>query len=201
MAASLIERITAQPAVHHSVYQDGTRWISLGYLAGGPAGLLNFAQTPKLAAPAFQVDGERAWAKPQLQGVNGLNDFAMVVVLTDSFDTGRIWLEQIQPQMDSPIPFLLVASAQAAPLLRPYLDGGQADGMVSGLAGAASYEQLRQQPGSGTAIWDAFQAGMIGSIAFILIGGIAYLILGLVKPPKTNQETAVSEGVERHGTG
>jgi len=201
LAASLIERVTAQPAVHHAPYIDGSRWISLGYLAGGPAGLLNFSQTPMLAAPAFQAGGERAWAKPIMQGVTGLDDFAMVVVLTDSYDSGRIWLEQIQPQLGSSTPFLMVASAQAAPLLRPYLDGGQADGLVSGLAGAASYEQLRQRPGSGTASWDAFQAGMIGSIALILIGGIVYLILGTVKRPKTKREAAASEGAESHGNG
>jgi hypothetical protein len=154
-----------------------------------------------LAAPAYQPDGERAWTKPPLQGVSGLNDFAMVVVLTDSYDTGRMWLEQIQPELSSSIPFMMVASAQAAPLLRPYLDGGQADGMVSGLAGAASYEQLRQQPGAGTASWDAFQAGMIGSIALILIGSIVYQILGLVRRPRTAPEAAASEGVEPHGTG
>jgi hypothetical protein len=201
LSASLMERVTAQPAAHRTAYQDGTRWISLGYLAGGPAGLLNFAATPALAVPAYQADGERAWAKPVMQGVNSLGDFAMVVVVTDSYDTGRIWLEQIQPVLGAQIPFLMVASAQAAPLLRPYLDGGQADGLVSGLAGAASYEQLRQQPGSATASWDAYQAGMIASIGLVLIGGIVYLILGMVKRPQPKKEAAASEGVEQHGSG
>ncbi len=59
--------------------------------------------------------------------------------------SGRIWVEQLQSQkqIDTTLakkPLLVVASAQAGPLLQPYVVSGQVTGMISGISDAAEFE-------------------------------------------------------------
>jgi len=143
--------------------------INLGYLPGGATSLLEFAQRPAGAAPLDQ-NGVPAWDQPVLQGVQTIQDFKMVLVLTDSAETGRAWVEQVQPVLGS-APLVMVASAQAGPLLLPYLDAGQVKGLVSGLMGGATYEQLIRKPNIANKDWGAYQMGMLAGILMLVLGG------------------------------
>ena len=90
--------------------------MNLSYLAGGTSSLLEFANRPRSAAPVAldtSVTGQLPWQRPALQGINSLQDFALVIVLTDSAETGRAWVEQVQPMLGS-TPLTMVTSAQAA---------------------------------------------------------------------------------------
>jgi hypothetical protein len=143
----------------------------LGYLAGGPAGLMEFSLRPQMAVPAFVNGG------PTVTGVNSLKDFSMVVLITDDQDTGRVWLEQIQPNMGANAPLILVSSAQASPVLSAYMDSGQIDGVVTGLAGGTTYELLRHRSGLGTGRWQSYQLVMAASLLVIVLGTAVVLIL------------------------
>jgi hypothetical protein len=66
---------------------------------------------------------------------------------------------------------VMVISAQAEPMIRPYYDSGQVDGLLTGLAGGRYYEQLIQRPGIAQGYWSAFSAGIIVAILAILVGG------------------------------
>jgi len=155
--------------------QSGQQYVNLGYLAGGPTGILNFASWPDKAAPFAwstdpKVDGYNAWVMPPLQGIVSLSDFKAVFVLTDSADTGRNWIEQAGPALGS-TPMLMVISAQAEPMMRPYYDSGQLKGLVTGLAGGKAYEQAVQHPGLGEAYWNPFSTGLLMAELLILVGG------------------------------
>ena len=156
------------------VDQRGEGYINLGYLAGGPAGVLGFAQNPSVTA-ANSVEGAPAWGTQPLQGVQNLSDFAALIILTDNPDTGRIWIEQAGPYLKNS-PLLMVISAQAEPMLRPYYDSGQIKGLVTGLAGGKAYEQANEPafPGPGLArrYWDAFSLSLFLAEMMILIGGL-----------------------------
>lgn len=168
------------PLVKDYQYPGGNKYINLGYLAGGPAGILYFADTPAEAIPVG-VDGQPAWSAGPLQGIQKLSDFAAVIILTDNADTGRNWIEQAGPQLGS-TPMLMVISAQAEPMIRPYLDSGQLKGLVSGLSEAKIYEQANQslgpihQFGLDNQYWDSFSVGML--VAELLI--VAGVVLGVV---------------------
>jgi hypothetical protein len=163
---------TTQPAGR---LQSGQTYVNLGYLAGGPTGILNFASWPAKAAPFAwstdpSVDGYNAWVMPPLQGVVNLSDFKAIFVLTDSADTGRNWIEQAGPSLGS-TPMLMVISAQAEPMMRPYYDSGQLKGLVTGLAGGKAYEQALQHSGLGQAYWNSFSTGLLMAEILILVGG------------------------------
>ena len=163
--------------------------INLGYLPGGITSLKEFALRPQQAAHyglTSTYDGLIPWDHPALQGVNKLTDFSMLIVITDSVDSGRAWVEQVQPALGN-VPMLLISSAQAAPMLEPYVQSGQVQGMISGLAGSVAYENILQQPGAGLSNWVAFQGGIAVVIALILVGILLQLFVILFASRKAKE--------------
>lgn len=175
----LAERFLKTTQASHG-YQSGQGYVNLGYLAGGPAGVLGFAEDPPATA-AYTVEGAPAWQMPPLQGLQNLSDFAAVIILTDNADTGRTWIEQAGPYLNTS-PMMMIISAQAEPMIRPYYDSQQVKGLVSGLAGGKAYEQANEQafqgPGLARGYWDAFSAGLFLAEVMILVGGLWSAIAG-----------------------
>lgn len=182
----LAERFISGPLAGHN-YQGGVTYLNLGYLSGGQVGIRAFAQNPSLAAP-MDIFSQAAWSLPPLQGVTALNQFALVILLTDDADAARSWVEQTQAARGA-VPFIVVSSAQAAPMIQPYYDSGQLTGMVSGLYGGAIIERQYNngRPGTARNYWDAYSLGMLFAMLVTLGGGFVNLGLGL-------RERAASRG-------
>ena len=49
------------------------------------------------AAMPLDVDGSPVWHTAPLQGITHFSDFASVILLTDSAEAGRVWIEQAGP--------------------------------------------------------------------------------------------------------
>jgi hypothetical protein len=158
-------------------YQSADHILNLGFLPGDAAGLRNFAQAPKAAAP-YTFDLQRAWETFPLQGVNLLSDFSAVVVITDNAEVLRSWVEQAQPALGQ-TPLFVVTSAQAGPLMQPYYDSGQIRGGLSGLSGGAMYSQILGRPGLADAYLNAFQVGTILAVLALVGGGFYHAMAAL----------------------
>ncbi len=160
---------------HH--YQDINQYANLGYIAGGAAGLRSFAESPRQIMP-YALDGSTVWADGRLAGIHALSDFNLVVVITESPETARNWIEQVKPGLGD-TPLLMVVSAQLEPLVRPYYDGypQQVNGLVSGLSGGAAYESTMPRPGLARRFWDAFSFGLPTAVLLILIGGLVNIFI------------------------
>ena len=170
-----LEKYNPQAA---QTYSLSTQTANLGYLAGGVASLQEFSLNPKQAAYYgldAKADGESIWDLAPLQGVNQLSEFSAVIVLTNSVETGRSWIEQVGPSLGGS-KLLFVTSAQASPLLLPYVRSGQAGGMVSGQLGGTAYEQLANLPGNGPAYWRAYQSGIYAIIGIMILGALLNLL-------------------------
>ena len=177
----LADDLLAEVNVRRPEYQISERTVNLGYLPGGTTSLLEFAQNPKGATPSSldtPISGIPAWDHPAVIGLGSLQDFALVVVITDSPETGRAWIEQVQPVLGS-VPLSMVASAQAGPLLQPYYDSGQIQGMTVGLQGGALYEQRSGRVSLANRFWGAYQSGSLVGLLLLLIGGIISAVIGL----------------------
>jgi hypothetical protein len=161
-------RTTSLVNVHQ--YQSGEQYVNLGYLAGGPAGILYLADSVTDAMP-ISVDGKSAWKTGPLLGIQSLSNFAAVIILTDNADTGRNWIEQAGPRLADK-PMLMIISAQAEPMIRPYFDSGQLKGLVSGLSDAKIYEQNYNRPGLANHYWNSFSVGMLVAELLIAAGAI-----------------------------
>jgi hypothetical protein len=164
---ALAERLLTNANIRQSVLQ----YRNLGYLPGGSAGVLGFIEAPGLIIPSA--------------GVESFSEYSALIVLTDHAESGRAWVEQLQtrkvvdPTLASQ-PLLMAASAQAGPLLQPYVSSRQITGMISGLSDAARFERLNNSgPGLARSYWDTFGIGVMLSVALIIIGGLWSLFTGM----------------------
>ncbi|HSL29582.1 MAG TPA: hypothetical protein VK900_10315 [Anaerolineales bacterium] len=170
---ALVERLLTSAQINTSDgfgYQAGLQYRNLGFLPGGSAGVLGFME-----APASVVSGA---------DVAAFSDYAAVVVLTDHAESGRVWVEQLQSrrQLDPALanqPLLMVASAQAGPLLLPYASSGQVDGMISGLSDAARYDANNGRSGAARLYWDPFGVGLSMAVIAIVAGSLWSLFTGI----------------------
>jgi hypothetical protein len=187
-AERLLARLTDLGAPQYVAPQQ---YVNLGYVPGGAIGLLGFAETPKQVLPRAMIGGS-AWGNsevPSLMGINSLADFAMLVVATENPDTARYWIEQVQPKLGGN-PLVMVVSAQAEPMVRPYYeaDPKQVQGLVSGLAAGASYEAMSGQWGMAGAYWSAFSAGMLVAGLLMLAGGLVNALSARLRRKKVSTE-------------
>jgi hypothetical protein len=171
-----------------TVWQAGQNYANLGFIPGGAAGLLSFAQSPQRIAPAYSETGKRAWDEGSLVNVQSISDFALAIVVTQNPDTARTWIEQVGPYLGDNTPLLMLLSAQAEPLVRPYYQQfqQQVKGMVIGLVGGASYENLNGQPLVALNYWDAFNLAVIVAVAIIFFGALINASLAAAGKRKTD---------------
>lgn len=175
-AERLISRVSQQG---EHAYLGINQFANLGFIPGGMAGLRSFAEAPQRILP-FALDGSLAWQSTPLQSIQKLENFALVVVATESPETAQAWIEQVQPLLGH-TPLLMVVSSQADPVVRPYYEGRpqQVQGLVTGLAGGASFESLQGRTGAARKYWDSFSLGLLLVVVLILAGGAISLALAL----------------------
>jgi len=187
----LADEMLAEVRNRRPEYVLADRTVNLGYLPGGTTSLLEFAQDPRRSTP-YAIDtplsGVKGWDHAAVSGVRSLQDFSLVIVLTDSPETGRAWIEQVQPVLGS-VPLMMVTSAQAGPMLQPYFDSSQIQGMVVGLQGGAMYEQMTGRVNQANRFYGAYQTGILVGLLLLILGGIISGVMG-VSTQKQAQKSA-----------
>jgi len=173
--AERLVRSVNQQMGHH--YLDVNQYTNLGYIAGGLNGIRSFASTPRRVMP-FDLQANEVWTATRLSGVAQLSDMSLVVVITESPETARNWIEQAGPLLGS-TPLLLVTSAQADPMLQPYYASNprQVQGMIAGLSGGMAYESTMPRTGQARRSWDAYSYGLPMAILIILFGSLLSVVL------------------------
>ena len=147
---------------------------NLGYLPGSSASLQEFINSPQQAARYglnAALDGVPTWNLPALAGVDSLDDFGLVLVLTDSAALGRTWVEQVGPALGS-VPLVMVSSAAASPMLLPYYESKQIGGLVAGMADGLAYQQLSPVQSFPAVTFVSLKAAA-GLAALALLAGLA----------------------------
>ena len=174
LAERFIEPFTL-PSSHS--YQRGQQFINLGYLPGGAAGVLAFSENPILTKP-LTTTGENAWTSSVLQDVGNLSEFKAIILLTSNEETARIWIEQTESQRGE-TQLMVVSSAQSGPMILPYVQSGQVDGMVTGLDNSAPIEYGNGgRPGMIRRYWDAYGFGLLTAVSLIVLGTLWSLVSG-----------------------
>lgn len=172
----LVERLLVntrinKPAPEGQDYQSGSQYFNAGYLPGGLAGVRGFIESPQTVLPSVNS--------------NQFSEFAAVIVITDQAESGQMWIEQLTlaKQSNSALAsqqLLVVASAQAGPMLQPYVSSRQLAGMISGIPDAARYEFVNNsRPGAVRSYWDAFGVGLMMAIVAIVLGSLWNVLNGI----------------------
>ncbi len=92
-----------------------------------------------------------------------------IIILTDSFNGGRNWLELVGPFISQDASLLMVASTQEATMFLPYFDSAQLDGLLAGLNESTLYNTALDNSSS-TSINKSYQAGLLIMVACFVIG-------------------------------
>jgi hypothetical protein len=165
------ERILRDSYLNVPSYNFEERNTNLGYLPGYGIGIQAFLSNPKTTSPGIDLN-LNIWEKPPLSEINTINDFDMIVLVTDNSENAKLWIEQINllvPDSD----LLLISSAKASPLLQPYLQTNQIDGMLSGIIGGLAFNLLSQSEMNNIGrYWAILQLGAIVFVFYILAGGV-----------------------------
>jgi hypothetical protein len=176
MAVRLVDRFGQKYG-----YENGVNLIHLGFLSGGPTAVQLFAIAPREAIlrgfslpVGLSQTTDSAWESAVLSEVNDLKDFGMIAVISSGTENARTWVEQARLRMGD-TPLVMVLSAGAEPLVRPYFEAErpQVNGILSGLPAAAAYERRIAQSGDAQGRWDSFGAGMFAA-EIVLIFGVAF---------------------------
>jgi hypothetical protein len=152
----------------HGTY--GVDWINLGFKIGsGP-----FVQAMAQNIPGLlEVDwrGRPLSQFPIMRGVTSFRDVSMLIDVTGSDTVEEYWIPFVHKPYGVPIGY--APTAVMAPMAYPYLDAGQLVGMITGMRGAAEYEQLLgyQDVGSWAMAGQSFAHAFI--LVLIVVGNVA----------------------------
>jgi hypothetical protein len=168
MAQRLLDRFASE-------YPYGQRTLNLGYLPGQTAGVRSLAFLS--SAPLFQNWAQRMEDYPAWQDVSGLGDVALIVDVADTPLAVRWWVEQMGPGTLVDRPMVAAVSSAADPTVRPYYNhidpkAGQLLGLVSGVTGAAAYENRLRQPGRAVEGLAAQSVAHLGLVVLSLGGTV-----------------------------
>lgn len=142
---------------------DGLSMIDLGYF-------------PVAALGAYEVSNRipSTWQfidLPKTSKVIPSDGYDGILILSDSYEGARSWVEQLSA-LTPQTPINLLVTAQAGPMLLPYWESGQVTGMVSGLSEAAEVETVLAKDNPVAIRWRAYQTGVFMLIALMMMGVI-----------------------------
>ena len=174
LADNLLKSVSLTHPSAAATYVSKEKYQILGYLPGGQSGMQSLLRDFKGSLPVG-LNLENTVEMASLTGIKTLNDFEAIMILTDNPDTARTWVEQVRPRLTKPAIWMAVSS-QVITLVRPYVRSGQIDGLISGVYGAASFEQIIQQPGAAAQIWNGYYTALLLSMVMIIAGGFVNFI-------------------------
>ncbi|MBI4769090.1 MAG: hypothetical protein HY784_01410 [Chloroflexi bacterium] len=104
--AVLQQATTDLQTIYHITYTHGVNYSNLGYIPGGPVGVLQFAANPSLSfsadfggkfnSRATRPDEVTLWQTPLLSQVTGLSQFGLILLVEAAPDSARqpgLWID------------------------------------------------------------------------------------------------------------
>ncbi len=165
------EKIMSNVHLRVPSYNFKERITNLGYLPGYGSGIQAFLSNPKETSPGIDLN-INIWENRPLSEIDTINDFDMIVLLTDNSENAKLWIEQIHLLVKDPN-LLLIATTKASPLIQPYLRTNQVDGMLSGMIGGLAFNLLSQTETNNIGrYWAIVQLTAMVFVFFILAGGV-----------------------------
>lgn len=166
----LVDRVVSE--VITKEYPDleyGVDYVNLGYVAGNEAVMVLMGQG---IANAFPRDfrGTETRSLPIMQRVRDFTSFPLLVNISAGYPGTKEWVQQVQARFH--LPMVAGVTAVSAPEYYPYLQSGQLQGLLGGMAGAAEYEKVRNEKGTATRGMDAQSLAHVFVAFCIVLGNV-----------------------------
>lgn len=147
-------------------------YVNLGYKAGNEVVMSSMGSSiPR----TFPVDrrGVPVAQIPVMKGVENFQQIDLIVSISAGYPGTKEWVQQVVSRFH--VPMVAGVTAVSAPEYYPYLQAGQLGGLLGGMAGAAEYETLIQEPGLATRGMDAQSLAHVFIAFMIVLGNLAFL--------------------------
>ena len=185
---ALAERAISSVAAENGfIYEPYNDYGNLGYIPGGSVGLHFLTNDIRSTFP-LSVDGYEIWDSPGLQSVDAVTDFSLVIVITESPETARSWIEQVATKLEA-TPFMMVVSSQVDPVIRPYSEAvsNNVDAVISGIHGGEIYRNYLGRQVETDKLWSGFSFSILIAAAVILAGSFIAAVLGASSPESSDE--------------
>ena len=152
--------------------KEGTDYVNLGYKAGNE---LVMSQMGSSIPRTFPVDrrGVPVEQIPVMRGIQNYGSFPLLVSISAGYPGTKEWVQQVVSRYH--IRMVAGVTAVSAPEYYPYLQAGQLQGLLGGMAGGAEYEVLVERPALATRGMDAQSLAHVFIAFMILLGNLAFL--------------------------
>ncbi len=151
-------------------YKYGTDLVILPYRAGGEMALVAMADDIKKAYTQDQYKASLT-GMPIWDGISKIEDIAVVSCYTAGDD--HLWLSR-HVWGKHKVPSISGNIALSTPEAIVYYKNGQLVGLISGVKGAAYYEQKIGKPGLATQSMDAQSMGHMYLLVLMIAGNVLY---------------------------
>jgi hypothetical protein len=105
-----------------------------------------------------------------MQHAKDYSSFPLIVSISAGYPGTKEWVQQVQARFH--IAMVSGCTAVSAPEYYPYLQSGQLQGLLGGMAGAAEYEKARGEKGTATKGMDAQSMAHVFVAFMILLGNV-----------------------------
>ena len=165
----LVEGVLRETAAEFPSKQYGVDFVNLGYKDGREAVMVLMGQG---IANAFPRDyrGNNTRELPIMRRVRDYSSFPLIVSISAGYPGTKEWVQQVQARFH--VPLISGCTAVSAPEYYPYLQSGQLQGLLGGMAGAAEYEKARNEKGTATKGMDAQSMAHVFVALMILLGNV-----------------------------
>jgi hypothetical protein len=164
-------------------WQYGREWVNLGYKIADDPWLRSFSRD---VGPAVKEDwkGTALADIPLMRDVSKFGPAGQISMLIDftGSDTISAWYQYISPTKAK---IGLGCTAVMAPDQYPYLDSGQLSGLLTGMKGAAEYEQLVGAKGQGMPAMAGQSFAHLYILVLIVLGNLSVLLGWLERRRRT----------------
>lgn len=173
--AALAERAVAQAAEEFHK-RPGTDYVMMGYRPGGAVIMMNIGENIRKAFPADYY-GTPFDSLPMMRNIRNYQDIPVVLTLASNQVAGT-WVIYAGTRYKANV--AAGVTAVMAPDYYPFLQTGQLLGQMSGMKGAAEYEQLIMDKGYfprkdlASRAMNAISSSHLLMIALIIVGNVAY---------------------------
>ncbi len=151
--------------------KSGTDYVNLGYKSGNEVVMLAFGNSFSRTFP-LDYSGTPVSQLPLMREADNFDDTALMVNISAGYPGTKEWVQQAQGRYH--MTMVSGSTAVQAPEIYPYLQSGQVQGLLGGMAGAAEYEKSIGWPGSATKGMDAQSIAHLFVMFLILLGNAIY---------------------------
>ena len=152
---------------------NGVDWAYLGYKSGAGLLMMNLSMDFQGAFPT-DTRGKKTSEMPITKNIRTIRDIDYVISLSAGNGGVEDWIIFSQSKFN--YDFGAACTAVMAPDFFPFLQSGQMNGLLGGLAGAAQYESLLNRPGSAIKGMKPQSVAHLVLIFFIIFGNICYFV-------------------------